>query len=96
MVYCRFTDLDGNCEVYVVDDRYSDGWTTKVAKTPNDRRDAGRTFSHATPGECADNLERLVTEGFVVPQHAIDRLRGEQSVLEQHFLSKLAEMRGQS
>lgn len=38
---------------------------------------AGRTFSHDTPGECADNLEALRDAGLNVPQDAIDTLREE-------------------
>lgn len=39
--------------------------------------EGGRSYRHATPGECADNLERLRGAGFNVPQDAIDALRGE-------------------
>lgn len=35
----------------------------------------GHSFAHATPGECADSLERLREEGLTVPQYAIDSLR---------------------
>lgn len=38
---------------------------------------AGESFSHSSPGECADNLEQLRCEGFQVPQYAIDSLREE-------------------
>lgn len=44
--------------------------------------DAGATFNDPTPGACADRLERLRAEGFVVPQYAIDRLREEQTAGE--------------
>lgn len=36
------------------------------------------SYEHDTPGECADNLERLRGLGFNVPQGAIDALRAEQ------------------
>lgn len=39
----------------------------------------GHSYWHATPAECADNLERLLAAGFNVPQYAIDELRGEVS-----------------
>lgn len=39
----------------------------------------GESFEHATPGECADNLERLKAMGYNVPQYAIDALREEQA-----------------
>lgn len=35
----------------------------------------GTSYWHETAGECADNLERLVAEGFNVPQEAIHALR---------------------
>ena len=41
--------------------------------------DGGRSYEHATPGECADNLERLRSLGLNVPQYAIDSLREEDS-----------------
>ena len=39
--------------------------------------DGGRSHEHDTPGECADNLERLRGLGFNVPQGVIDALRDE-------------------
>lgn len=48
-----------------------------------DHPDAGETFTHDTPGECADNLERLKAEGFNIPQYAIDALREEQEEMEE-------------
>ena len=39
----------------------------------------GREFNTATRGEMIDKLELLRTEGFNVPQQAIDRLRAEQN-----------------
>jgi hypothetical protein len=44
--------------------------------------EAGESFNHAEPGECADNLERLRREGFQVPQYAIDGLREDQAMLD--------------
>ena len=39
--------------------------------------DGGCDYRHDTPGECADNLERLRSAGFNVPQYAIAALRRE-------------------
>lgn len=47
-----------------------------------DHPDAGESFIHDTPAECADNLERLRAEGFRVPQHVIDTLRAEAREME--------------
>ena len=40
---------------------------------------ACKSFTDPTPGECADRLEGLRAEGFVVPQYAIDALREEEA-----------------
>lgn len=50
-----------------------------IGLIPIDLPSAGKTFSDATPGECADRLEHLREEGFRVPQYAIDELRAEQT-----------------
>jgi hypothetical protein len=39
--------------------------------------ESGHSYRHDTPGECADNLERLRQAGLNVPQYAIDALREE-------------------
>lgn len=39
---------------------------------------AGESFNHETPGECADFLESLRSLGYNVPKYAIDALREEQ------------------
>lgn len=44
--------------------------------------EAGESFDDATPGECADRLERLRAKGFLVPQRAIDALREEQAGMD--------------
>ena len=41
--------------------------------------EGGHSYWHDTPGECADNLERLRGYGLNVPQYAIDSLRQEAS-----------------
>lgn len=46
-----------------------------------DLPEAGSNFFHETPGECADNLERLRALGYRVPQSAIDELREDQQDL---------------
>lgn len=124
MSYCRWSCLNGYCDVYVYEDVHG-GWTTHVAARRRPagavadefglimasggdaehpamklymeqhrlamewaennepialaHEEAGSSFNHGTPGECADNLERLRREGFIVPQWAIDDLRAEQA-----------------
>lgn len=46
--------------------------------------EAGQSFHDATPGECADRLERLRARGLNCPQYAIDALRKEQAELPKH------------
>jgi hypothetical protein len=114
MSYCRFSDEDFRCDVYVYESAC--GYETHVAArrrvlredmlppplpdsaSPEqqvarhmrvmeivdsaevqeiDLPEAGESFLHATPGECADNLERLRAAGFRVPQYAIAALRAE-------------------
>lgn len=43
--------------------------------------DGGRSYTHDSPGECADNLQRLHEAGLNVPQDAIDTLREEHQEL---------------
>jgi hypothetical protein len=120
VAYCRWSDYNGYCDVYVYAD-VNGGYTTHVAsarrpegappdpveklkegdvdgynerfskwlawaeKTPLvgiDREEAGKTYNHPTPGECAKNLIRLRDCGFIVPQYAIDQLEEEQKVVE--------------
>lgn len=38
---------------------------------------AGESFDYDTAGDCADDLERLRSIGYHVPQYAIDELREE-------------------
>lgn len=51
----------------------SDEWTYLELPTP----EGGNSYEHATPDDCADNLERLRAAGLNVPQYAIDSLREE-------------------
>ena len=132
MSYCRWSSLNGYCDVYVFEDVHG-GWTTHVASRrpppgapedpmevltveaaadpelwtkawaefqrrqaardawastnaslPIEHPEAGASFNHPTPGDCADNLERLRAEGFIVPQAAIDVLRSESLEVQQH------------
>ena len=46
---------------------------TDLSRLPS----AGATFNDPTPTACADRLELLRSEGFHVPQYAIDELRAE-------------------
>lgn len=55
-----------------------EAWDAQNPLEPIDHADAGRDFQHSTPGECADNLERLRLEGFTVPSWAIAQLREEE------------------
>jgi hypothetical protein len=127
MSYCRWSSLNGYCDVYVYSD--VDGvWRTHVASgrqpagVPADGLDllqaacadknhpamtlcveqqkilsewhvrmggltidhpeSGTSFTHSSPGECADNLERLAREGFIVPIYAIQELRKEQEKID--------------
>lgn len=47
-----------------------------------DHPEAGASYNHATPGECADNLERLIGEGVRVPDGVVEALRTEQAEME--------------
>ncbi len=42
-----------------------------------DHPEAGASFNHDTPEECAANLERLQSEGFIIPNSVIRDLREE-------------------
>ena len=42
----------------------------------------GQSFNDATPGKCADWLEVLRSEGYIVPQFAIDTLKEEEAECE--------------
>ncbi len=42
-----------------------------------DHPEAGQSHNDSTPEDCADRLEALRAEGFVVPQYAIDDLRSD-------------------
>lgn len=41
--------------------------------------EAGESFVHHTPKECAENLKRLKAIGFDIPQYVIDELEEEES-----------------
>lgn len=120
MSYCRFSDDNYRCDVYVF--ATENGFETHVAanrialpegvivpsfadlasgtispedfqkadrafraslklapRTAVEHPEAGAWFTHATPGECADNLARLAAEGFHIPAGVIDTLRAEQT-----------------
>ena len=50
-----------------------------------DHPEAGNSFNHDTPSECADNLERLQREGFIIPNSVISDLREEENEpLDEH------------
>ncbi|WP_299775689.1 hypothetical protein [uncultured Tateyamaria sp.] len=131
LAYCKWSDNNGHCDVYVSGD-LKRGWTTYVAtkrhpegrpldwlsaikkslsdrgfgddirkaaaeararckvwekenpQIPLDHRDAGATFKHANPRDCAINLERLKSEGLAIPQSVINELQDEADFFEQH------------
>lgn len=122
MSYCRWSSMNGYCDVYVYEDalgcwvthvathrpppgaphadfdllfdadmkvtdttqaRYFEAqkkraaWDKKNPSIPIDHPLAGESFRHSSPEECADQLETLKAEGFVVPDTAIQGLREE-------------------
>lgn len=50
--------------------------------------DAGKSFNHATPQECAENLTRLKNLGYDVPQDVIDELVHEQWLMRRMALER--------
>lgn len=52
-------------------------WVDSVERIRIDHPDAGKSFNHDTPRECAENLKRLKMEGIVVPDNAIRLLMEE-------------------
>lgn len=57
-------------------------WAQSVTMIDIDHPEAGTSFNHDTPGECAENLKRLRAEGFVVPEYAINSLMEEEAERE--------------
>jgi len=57
-------------------------WSDANPAQPIDHPEAGESFNHSEPGECADNLERLKSEGFIIPFGVIQQLRSEQAELD--------------
>lgn len=49
----------------------------------------GESFNDPTPGACADRLDSLKQEGYIVPQYAIDALRAEQEEIDSGVSFKL-------
>jgi hypothetical protein len=54
----------------------------------------GESFNESSPGACADRLEYLRGLGYVVPQRAIDALRGEQMEFDSSPDTKFAQRAG--
>ena len=54
-------------------------WKDAHPSLPINHAEAGKSFLHDSPGECADNLDRLAREGFVIPAYAIEALREEEA-----------------
>lgn len=61
-------------QIYRMRQAARDAWSEKNPSVPIDHPEAGASFTHASPLECAENLARLKREGFMVPQYAIDAL----------------------
>jgi hypothetical protein len=57
-------------------------WIKGINTIKIDHPEAGTSFNHDTPGECAENLKRLRAEGFVVPECAINSLMEEEAERE--------------
>ena len=70
--------FDGDFEEFKRREAARDQWDNENPLFAIEHDEAGEDFLHLTPGECADNLERLAREGFVVPHYAITSLREEQ------------------
>ena len=87
MSYCRWSSNNYQCDVYVYESDL--GFQTYVAgnrvnwdthdRVFIDHPEAGQSYTDTTPGQCADRLEKLKSEGFKVPQYAIDELRKEET-----------------
>jgi hypothetical protein len=92
MSYCRFSCLNGYAllmaggadpghpasALWAAQRQALHAWADANEPVAIDHPEAGTSFNHDTPGECADNLERLRASGLIVPHWAIDDLRSEQ------------------
>lgn len=63
--------------IYQREQRARDAWNKANPPQPIDHPEAGKSFNHNTPLECAENLRRLQRDGFTVPEWAIDSLIAE-------------------
>ena len=71
MAYCR---MDGTCRVYMYAS-ICGGYQFHLQGTARDQNEEGADFTVSTASEALRRLKRLQTQGFGVPQYAIDRLQ---------------------
>jgi regulator of replication initiation timing len=67
-------DQDAIHRLYMEAQKNRDEWNDKKPPVENDHPEAGKSFNHATPKLCAENLIRLSKAGFHIPKHAINAL----------------------
>ena len=69
---------EGGMEAYLMAYDAWQKWSSSMAPIDIDHPDAGSSFNHETPGECAENLKRLKAEGLVIPDYVIEELMEEE------------------
>ena len=74
--------IDGDLDGFQERMRVRREWSDKVETIRIDHPEAGSSFNHDTPGECAENLKRLKADGFMVPDYAIETLMKEEEERE--------------
>jgi hypothetical protein len=75
-------DPEGATNAYRLAGKARGAWSERNPPFKIKHPEAGESFRHDSPGDCADNLERLASEGFTVPDWAIAALREEQSEVD--------------
>ena len=73
------TRTDDGMLLWVEQHRRQMEFIKMTAKVPIDHEQAGASYHYATPGEAADRLDQLASQGFHVPAYAIEELRAEQA-----------------
>jgi hypothetical protein len=73
--------IDDEFDVWFARNEAVAAMVNAAAAEPIGLRHDGERFRFVTPGEAADELERLRGVGYNVPQYAIDTLREEQAEL---------------
>lgn len=69
-------------KLYMQQNRLHMDWCQSADASPLFQEEAGQSYNHAEPGECADHLLELRAKGFIVPQWAIKDLRAEQAEMD--------------